>query len=86
MINKVRILQNNRQIPIKSQMITLNNRSLKVHQMARSRSLLSIRLTSPTRVLLSQVTVATVPVINAKNPSLIMDIRLNANPATMIYA
>jgi hypothetical protein len=54
--------------------------------MARSRSLLSIRLTSPTHVLLFQVTVATISVINAKNPSLIMDTRLNANPATMIYA
>ena len=67
-------------------MITLNLRSLKVHQTARSGILLSTSLTIPTRVLLSQVTVATVPVIYATYPSLIVDTRLNAKTATMIYA
>jgi hypothetical protein len=83
MINKARI---QRRIPLTSLMISLNLRSLKVHQTARSRSLLPIRLTSPTLVLLSQVTVANVPVIYATNPSLIVDTRLNAKTVNMIYA
>ena len=67
-------------------MITLNLRSLKVHQTARSRSLLPIRLTSPTIILLSQVPMATIAVMNAVNTSLIVDTRLNAKTATIIYA
>jgi len=69
-------------------MITLNHRFLKVHQTARSRSLLSIRLTSPMGVLFSQVTIATVIVKNAKQASHIVHTRLHAKAktATMFYA
>jgi hypothetical protein len=66
--------------------LNLNLRYLKVHQTARSRSLLSIRLTSPISVLFSRITTAPAGVISAVKAYLGVATRLSAATATMMNA
>jgi hypothetical protein len=90
MIISSRCLKNNCQMPNMSMMITLNLRlkCLKVHQKAKSNSLLPIRLTPSTSVLLSHVTEATVGAMNVKKMMIshIIATQLNAGTTTMINA
>ena len=66
--------------------LNLNLRYLKVHQTAKSTSLLSTRLTSPTSVLFLRVTMAPAGVISAVRASLMVTTRLNAATVTMMNA
>jgi hypothetical protein len=88
MIIKANFLKNDSQKQKMTLMITIkvSLRCLKVHLTAKLSSWILVRLTNITSVLLSQVTLATVPVMNAEKPSLILATRLNAKITTMMNA
>jgi hypothetical protein len=88
MIIKANFLKNDSQKQKMTLMITIkvSLRCLKVHLTAKLSSWILVRLTNVTSILLSQVTLAIEPVISAIILSLIVNTRLNAKNATMIYA